>query len=185
MKEHSMQKGGLLIAEPFMVDPHFKRTVVLLCEHANDGSVGFILNKGLDMKIGELVGDFPEFDASVFYGGPVGTDTIHYIHNVGDLLESSHPVGQGIYWGGDFEKLKFLISSGLVQPHNIKFFVGYSGWSNDQLKEEMGYGSWLTGQLDTNYVFNSKPKALWKEVMENMGEAMSVIAQINDNYSWN
>ena len=78
-----------------------------------------------------------------------------------------------------------MISSGLVQPHNIKFFVGYSGWTTAQLKEEMGYGSWLTGNLDTNYVFNTNPQALWKNVMENMGQAMGVIAQINDNFSWN
>lgn len=183
--QENTTKGGLLIAEPFMIDPHFKRTVVLLTEHAKDGTVGFILNKGLDMKIADLVGDFPEFDAPVFYGGPVGTDTIHYIHNVGDLLESSHEVGNGIYWGGDFEKMKFLVASGMIQPHNIKFFVGYSGWSTDQLKEEMGYGSWIPSQVDPNYVFNSNPLALWKKVMENMGESMSVIAQIKENYSWN
>lgn len=185
MKEKAITKGGLLIAEPFSLDPHFKRAVVLLCEHEKEGSIGFILNKGLDMKIGDLIGDFPEFDSPVFFGGPVATDTIHYVHNVGNLLESSHQIGNGVFWGGDFEKLKFLASSGMIQPHNVRFFVGYSGWSTEQLHEEMDYGSWLTGQMDSNYVFNSNPNLLWKKVLENMGSSMEVIAQINDPYSWN
>ena len=185
MKELQIKKGGLLIAEPFMVDPHFKRSVVLVCEKAVDGAIGFILNKGMDMKIGELVADFPEFDAHVYFGGPVATDTIHYIHNVGNLLESSHEVEKGVFWGGDFEKMKFLIASGMIMPHNVRFFVGYSGWSNDQLSEEMGYGSWLTGQFDANYIFKNRPENLWREVLQNMGNSLGVIAQINDPYSWN
>jgi len=73
----------------------------------------------------------------------------------------------------------------MIQPHNVKFFVGYSGWSNDQLSEEMGYGSWLTGQMDANYIFKHKPENLWREVLQNMGNSLGVIAQINDPYSWN
>ena len=72
MATNTMLKSGqVLIAEPFMVDPYFKRSVVLLCEHHNEGTVGFILNKNIDMKINDLMSDFPEFEADVFYGGPV------------------------------------------------------------------------------------------------------------------
>ena len=116
------------------------------------------------MKINELIGDFPEFQAKVYYGGPVQTDTIHYIHNVGSLLDDSNEVCDGVYWGGDFEKLKFLISSKLVKPHNIRFFVGYSGWSDGQLRSEMGIGSWVVADMEPNYIFKTKPKSLWKKV---------------------
>ena len=178
--------GSLLLAEPFMLDPNFKRAVVLLCEHKDEeGSVGFILNKPLKMNVTELVADFPEFESEVFFGGPVATDTIHYLHNVGDLVEDSVEVDRGVYWGGDFEKLKFLISSKLVLPHNIRFFVGYSGWSNGQLSDELDYGSWVIARMHANYLFKSGADDLWKQVMENKGNTYSVIAQMPDSANWN
>ena len=138
------QTGSILIAEPFMVDPNFKRSVVAVCDYTEEeGTVGFVLNKPLGLQINELITDFPSFDADVYFGGPVQTDSIHYVHNVGDLLDNSTKVIDGVWWGGDFEKLKFLIRSDMVQPHNIRFFVGYSGWSPGQLEEEMAYGCLL------------------------------------------
>lgn len=180
-----IKQGDILLAEPFMLDPNFKRSAVLLCEHGPEGTVGFILNKPLNMRIDELVDGFPEFDSEVLFGGPVQTDTIHYIHNVGSLLEDSREVIDGVYWGGDFEKLKFLISSKLIQPNNIRFFVGYSGWSEGQLIDEMGYGSWVLAEMHANYLFKSSPQDLWQQVMENKGDTFSVIAQLPDGLSWN
>lgn len=178
-------KGKILVAEPFMLDPNFKRGVILLCEHEKEGSVGFILNKSLDMGVTELIADFPEFDATVYYGGPVQKDTIHYIHNVGDLLEDSNQVCPGVYWGGDFEKLKFLISSQLIEPENIRFFVGYSGWTEAQLEDEIELGSWVLGDMDANYLFKNKPRSLWKKAMKDKGNAFGVIAQMPDGLSMN
>ncbi len=181
-----IRKGSLLLAEPFMLDPNFKRSVILLCDHEQeDGSLGFILNKSLDLKINDLLEDFPDFDSIMYYGGPVQTDTIHYVHNVGDLLEDSLEVAKGIYWGGDFDKLKFLISSQLILPHNIRFFVGYSGWSSGQLSEELKFGSWVDASVHSNYVFKTKPKSLWQMVMNKKGNTYSVIAQMPDAITWN
>ena len=185
MSFESISKGKILIAEPFMIDPNFKRSVVLMCEHEEDGSLGFILNKSLDMKVNELIADFPEIDSMVYYGGPVETDTIHYIHNIGDVLDESMKVMKGIYWGGDFEKLKSLINSNLVEPKNIRFFAGYSGWSYDQLKDEFELGSWLIDFMDSNYLFKIKPNTLWQKVLQNKGDAYSVIAQMPDSANWN
>ncbi len=185
MVSNEIKNGKVLLAEPFMLDPNFKRSAVLLCEHNEEGSLGFIMNKPLNMQIDELIEDFPEFEAEVFFGGPVQTDTIHYVHNVGDLLEESVPVVDGVYWGGDFEKLKFLIDSQLILPHNIRFFVGYSGWSEGQLMDEMTYGSWVLADMDPNYLFKSRPKQLWRQVMYNKGDAYTVIAQMPEAPSWN
>lgn len=185
MVRQEVSSGKVLLAEPFMLDPNFKRSAVLLCEHNEDGSVGFIMNKPLKMRIDELIDGFPEFDSEVFFGGPVQTDTIHYIHNVGDLVEDSVKVADGVYWGGDFEKLKFLIASNLVLPHNIRFFVGYSGWSEGQLNDEMGYGSWVLAEMDANYLFKSEPKKLWTQVMYNKGDTYSVIAQMPETSNFN
>lgn len=180
-----VSSGTVLLAEPFMMDSNFKRTAVLLVDHGEDGSVGFILNREVDMRVDELIDEFPEFNAQVYFGGPVGTDTIHYLHAKGDLLEGSDEVSPGIYWGGDFEKLKFLIGAGLITPRDIRFFVGYSGWSEDQLEEELKIGSWVTANMDANYLFNSTPNTLWNQVMDNKGSTFSVIAGMEDGPSYN
>lgn len=176
------RKGKLLVSEPFMIDGNFKRSVVLLCDHTkNEGTVGFILNKPIEMKIDELVADFPEIEAQVYYGGPVSNDSLHYVHNVGDILDNSIEVSKGVYWGGDFEKLKFLIKNGLVKSHNIRFFLGYSGWSGGQLEAEMEIGSWVIANMDSNYIFKVAPKKLWEEILKNKGNVYSVIAQVPDS----
>ena len=185
MVENDVSSGKILLAEPFMQDPNFKRSAILLCEHGEEGSVGFIMNKPLNMRIDELIEDFPEFESGVFFGGPVQTDTIHYVHNVGNLLEDSVKVSDGVYWGGSFEKLKFLISSSLITDDNIRFFVGYSGWSEGQLNDEMIYGSWVMANMDANYLFKSKPKKLWQQVMYNKGDTYTVISQVPEVVSWN
>lgn len=186
MIKNVVKAGKLLIAEPFMEDPNFRRAVIQLCEHGSEGSVGFILNKGVGMQIHELLEGFPEMDAEVSYGGPVQTDTIHYLHDKGDLLEGSLFVAPGIYWGGDFEKLRFLIDTGGIQPANIRFFVGYSGWSAGQLKEEMGVHSWLLGDTDENYIFNPKASPdLWRKTLEAKGDRYGVIGQMKNQPIWN
>lgn len=185
MVGNEVTKGKVLLAEPFMLDSNFKRAAILLCDHSEEGSFGFIMNRPLNIRVDELIEDFPEFNAEVFLGGPVQQDTIHYIHNVGDLLDDSVKVIDGVYWGGDFNKLKFLITSQLIEPHNIRFFVGYSGWSEGQLVDEMVYGSWVVADMDANYLFKSKPSYLWQQVMYNKGDAFTVIAHMPDVVSWN
>lgn len=180
-----VKSGQILLAEPFMLDPYFKRAVVLLCEHHDQGSIGFILNKSIDMKVNDLMSEFPTFDAEVFYGGPVQTDTLHYVHNVGELLEESVKVSEGVWWGGDFDKLKFLISTELIQPENIRFFVGYSGWSGGQLGEELEIGSWVGADMDANYVFKTKPAKLWSQAMYNKGDLYEIISDLPEQQSWN
>jgi putative transcriptional regulator len=181
-----IRSGNLLLAEPFMMDPHFQRSVVMLTEHDQEsGTVGFILNKPLKAKISEMVQEFPEIDSLLYYGGPVATDTLHYIHNVGELLDESIPVIRGVYWGGNFEKLKFLIDRQLIGPENIRFFVGYSGWTQGQLHEEMNIGSWILADGDPNYIFKINALKLWKKVMDDKGHTYSVISEMPDQMTWN
>ncbi len=186
MNSIDVKKGNVLLAEPFMVDTNFKRTAVLLCDHSQtDGTVGFILNRKYKAKVGDLVPELEEFDAPLYLGGPVQRDTLHYIHNVGDILDESQEVGQGVYWGGNFEKLIFLINNKVIKPENIRFFLGYSGWSSEQLKEEFELGSWVTADLDHNYVFGNQTGKLWAKIMRNKGDTFSVIAQLPDYFAWN
>lgn len=180
-----IESGTILLAEPFMMDRNFKRTAVLLVDHGQEGSVGFIMNREVEMRVDELVEDFPEFAGNLYYGGPVSTDTIHYLHAKGDLLEGSDEVSPGVYWGGNYEQLKFLIRQELIKPRDIRFFVGYSGWSKNQLNEELSAGSWVTAPMFANYLFKSPPDQLWSQVMDNKGNSFSIIAEMDDEPSYN
>ena len=185
-KVNKVKQGQLLLAEPFMLDHNFRRAVILLCSHADEvGTVGFILNKTLDLKINELINDFPDFETPVYFGGPVSTETIHYIHDCGDILDQSEEIDQGIYWGGDFEKLKFLITSELIKPKNIRFYLGYAGWSPMQLKDELEYGSWITSMMHPNFILKSKPDHLWNQVLREKGDKYTVIAEMPDSFYLN
>lgn len=177
--------GTILLAEPFMMDPSFKRGVVLICEERVDGTVGFILNKKIDIKLEEIMSNFPEIKTDIYYGGPVATDTIHFLHNVGDLIDESTEISRGVYWGGDFEKLRFLVETKVVKPHNVRFFIGYSGWSEGQLKEELASGSWIVDDMDANYAFRDKGVDLWQRILNNKGDAYSVISQMPDDPRYN
>jgi putative transcriptional regulator len=181
IKQNPVQTGKIIISEPFMLDPHFRRSVVLLTEHREDGSVGFILNKMLDIRLNDVMLEFPHFNAPLFYGGPVQTNSIHYLHNIGDMLEGSTRISSGVYWGGQWDNLKFLIESKLVEPKHIRFFVGYSGWGEGQLAEEMDTGSWILGDMHANYIFNAQPNTLWRTVLQHKGDAYSIIADMPDD----
>lgn len=178
--------GQILISEPFMEDPNFKQSVVLLCDYEDShGTVGFILNKPIDMKVDQLIMDFPEFDEAVYFGGPVGHDTIHYVHTKGDLINDSVPVRNGLYWGGNFEQVKFLIDTKVLTSKDIKFFIGYSGWSPGQLDDELKMGSWVVDEMDNNYLINIPPDKLWKSSMQNKSDSFAIIAEIPDKFSMN
>ena len=120
-------QGKLLISEPFLQDNYFKRTVVLLGSHNEEGSFGFILNKELDIPLCDLVKDLPENKTKVFLGGPVQRDNLFYVHSLGDIIENSIEIGKGIFWGGDFSTLSDLIKRNEISRKQVRFFVGYSG----------------------------------------------------------
>src|SRR5204862_4178612 len=129
--------GKLLISEPFMMDSYFQRSVVLLTEHGNEGTIGFILNKQTNVLVSDVLPGFPESDIPLYFGGPVQTDTIHFLHSLGETLEGSREIQKGIYWGGNLEQLKNMIEKKMVSPDEMRFFAGYSGWDPEQLNQEL------------------------------------------------
>jgi putative transcriptional regulator len=154
--------GTLLISDPFLKDPHFMRTVVLLCEHHEEGSLGFVLNKPYTQTLDELIPEMDGHKIVVHDGGPVQKDTLHFLHNVPHLIPEGHEVLPGVYWGGDFTKVISLIRNKELDNSSIRFFLGYSGWSNGQLDSELKEKSWLTTTASQHLVFNSNSNIIWK-----------------------
>ena len=164
------KKGKLLIAEPALTgDVSFNRSVVLLAEHNEEGSVGFILNKPLEYNINDLVTEIV-IPLQVYNGGPVEQDNLYFIHKVPHLIDNSIEISDGIYWGGDFEKTVRLINDQVISDEDIRFFLGYSGWSSLQLDEELSSKSWIvvTNEDESNIIQKSSA-AFWKEKMVELG----------------
>lgn len=168
-----------------MLDPNFKRSVILLTDHNPEGTVGYILNQ----KSGYLLKDvLPDCDTEfpVYLGGPVGNDTIHFIHNCYDRMNSGMEIGGGLYWGGNFETLKLLLKNRQVDEFEIKFFLGYSGWTAGQLDTELEQNSWLvSNSYPSQVVFVGDEENLWKEIVIGLGPKYAHIANFPGNPMWN
>jgi putative transcriptional regulator len=178
--------GKLLISEPFLTDPNFKRSVVLIAEHIEEGTLGFILNQPSQFLLRDLVPDLGQADFPVFIGGPVEIDTIHFIHCCNDKLNSGEEIGNGIYWGGNFEMLKILINDNSISPYEVKFFLGYSGWGMAQLDKEIKENSWIVSdQFHQEVVFSPNEEELWKEVIINLGPKFAHVSKFPSDPSLN
>jgi putative transcriptional regulator len=178
-------QGSLLISEPFLLDSYFKRAVVLLSEHDDQGTLGFILNKPTDVKLNDAVEDFPEFDVPLYFGGPVETDTLFYIHTIGERLKGAKPIVQGIWWGGDYDQLKFLIDTKQIRPDQIRFYAGYSGWDPKQLEGELKEKAWLVSNANKKFTFFEDPKVLWSQVLRSMGNEYAILANFPEDPNLN
>ena len=163
-------KGQLLIADPFILgDAAFARAVILLTAHNKDGSVGFILNKPLQFSITDLL---PEINTpfKVYNGGPVEQDNLYFIHDVPNLIPNSVEISNGIYWGGCFESVKELIKNQKIGKNNIRFFLGYTGWDENQLESEMEQNSWIaTTNVHENKIIRKSATHFWKEKIIELG----------------
>ncbi len=178
-------KGDLLISEPFLTDLHFRRTVVLLGEHNEEGSVGFILNRLLNIRSNEVVPGLLDIDFPLFYGGPVEPNTLHFIHTVGELIDGAQPIRNGIYWGGNIELINDLLARGTVQPNEFRFFVGYSGWAEGQLEEEMEQRAWWIGKAPTSLIFDDDLEHMWANVVKGLDEDYAYMANSPEDPQWN
>jgi len=165
----SPAKGILLIANPFLKDPNFMRTVIFLCEHKEEGSFGFVLNKLFDKKLDDLLPEFEGQKIPLYFGGPVQKDTLHFLHQLPEVISGGEEVVEGVYWGGNFESVTALIKAGEMDLRKIKFFIGYSGWAEKQIEDEMNEKSWLTVVATRRLLFHSRPDNIWKDSLKQLG----------------
>ena len=161
--------GILLIADPFLKDPNFLRTVVFLCEHKAEGSFGFVLNRKYENTLDELIPGLDDLKLPVYYGGPVQMDTIHFLHQYPEEIPGSEEVINGVYWGGEFERVVELLKTGVADPEKIRFYIGYSGWSDGQLNSELEEKSWLTVAGTRKLIFHRNYQEIWKDSLKQLG----------------
>lgn len=164
-------KGRLLIAEPSILnDSSFNRAIILITEHTDYNSVGFILNRPLEYTLQDLIPEI-ESNFTIYQGGPVEQDNLYFVHKVPELIPESIEVDNGIFWGGNFESLKQLLNDNLLQESDIRFFLGYSGWEKHQLTDELNINSWFISENDIQNIFSDDDESLWrKKILQKGGD---------------
>ena len=164
-----LESGILLISDPFLKDPNFLRTVVFLCEHQEEGSFGFVVNKPIGLTLQDVVTDAKGLLIPLSEGGPVQKDTLHFLHRRPDLIEGGVEVTDQIFWSGDFAQTLALLHSGELSSNDIRFFIGYSGWGESQLQQEIDDKSWITRPAKRTLVFHQNIESIWKESLIDLG----------------
>lgn len=166
-----MKPGTLLISQPFLGDPHFERSVVLLCRHhPSEGAFGLVLTRPTATVLGDAL-RLPAGPAAalpLYEGGPVQLDTLHFVHRCA-ALPGAAALGEDVYWGGDFDVLIALINSGAITPNDVHCYVGYSGWSAGQLAAEIRRGSWIRQPASAGKVFTLRADAFWQSILREKG----------------
>lgn len=170
-----LKAGRILIAEPFLKDSSFSRSVVLLCEHGTEGALGFVLNKPTEMTIGDLLPELYAPSTIINKGGPVQLDTLHMLHGMPKVLGGSK-VANGVYWGGSYEVLQSIISDTSYPTSSVKLLVGYAGWSPGQLEEELQEGSWLISDINDDIIFEKDPNEMWRKAILSLGKEYAYLA---------
>ena len=175
-----VKTGDLLLAEPYLNDPNFKRSAIAIADHHEEGSVGFVLNQPLTYKVSDVIHDFPYFDAFMHYGGPVQRDTLHFLHRAHPLISESIHVIDDIYWGGSFEELTMRVEEGTITPKDVRFFLGYSGWSPGQLEGELKDNTWVISDMPEDLFFDTPVDQLWPKGMRRLGNSFGVISTMDE-----
>jgi putative transcriptional regulator len=171
-----LEENRLLIADPFLKDEHFGRSVIYLCKHSEEGSFGFVLNKIFEQTLDELFDGLEGYAIPVFIGGPVEPDTIHFLHQYPNQIKGSYPLNNGLCWGGDFDDVKKLILRNEYDSQKIKFFIGYSGWDASQLITELKEKTWLIADAPARIVFEMNTEHIWKESILLLGKDYEMMA---------
>ena len=171
-----LKAGKLLLASANLLESNFKRTVMIMCEHNENGSMGFILNRPMEFKVCEAIAGFEEIEEVLHMGGPVQVDSVHFLHSRGDLIDGSVQILPGVFWGGDKTELSFLLNTGVIRPSEIRFFLGYAGWTAGQLQEEFEEGSWYTAEASPGIIFSDAYERMWSRSVRSKGGEYQLVA---------
>ncbi len=162
-------RGKVLISEPFLCDDIFSRSVILLIDHSSEGSMGLVMNKQLPIYVNEVINEFKYLDDIPLYkGGPIGIDTLFYLHTIPNINGALKIYGN-LYLNGDFTQIKKYILQNQDYKNKIRFFIGYSGWEGLQLTNEIEENTWIIGNIDTKKILLMNTETLWKDMLSKQG----------------
>jgi putative transcriptional regulator len=167
--------GKLLISSPSLVDPNFRRTVVLMTHHDEEGAVGRVLSRPAEMRIEEAVpdlGDLPYADEVLYLGGPVQPEAVVVLVELDEPIEEAEPIVGGVVYmppDADPEELR---------ASRARVFAGYSGWGPGQLEAELEEPAWIVAPALPADVFATDPDELWRTVLNRKGGRFSLMTSM-------
>ena len=164
--------GQLLLAHPALRDPNFKRTVILLSAHDADGAMGVVLNRPLDKQLGEVNAEFAFSllaGVPVYAGGPVEPEQLIIVS--WQWLETDHAFQ--LHFGIDPDKARELVGSPGV---TLRAFLGYAGWGQGQLENEMKHETWLVSTVEGEILGQSDGVALWRQILGSIDPELKLMA---------
>ncbi len=160
---------------PQLLDPNFRRTVVLIVEHNESGTFGLVLNRTTDMSVAGLCSNLDvewcgDPNLGIQWGGPVQTNTGWVVFNENLLVtgdeEGVAELDDGLFFAGSLDVLRSIAAA---PPSDVAFFLGYAGWGPGQLESEMASGAWLVAPLSRSTVFDVEPDDMWDQVVRGLG----------------
>lgn len=183
----TLKKGIFLVADPKLRDPNFSQTVVLLCEHNDEGTLGVVVNRPTSLRLSEAIPkiDGTQSTADVIYsGGPVQPDHIMTLYRAEEKVPEAEHVADGMYLGGSLSILEEMLASS-SSTNSIRAYVGYAGWGSNQLEFELGESSWKLVPADQKFVFDMEPARVWSTLLASLGEEYSIYARMPADPSMN
>ena len=187
-KNKQYGKGSLLIANPVLPDPNFSRTVILLCNHNDQGSFGLVINRSTQLKAPDLFSDIDilrSYNAKIYMGGPVSQSMVFYLYRSAKDVIDLDKICSGVYLGSNLETLESLYLDIENPEENIRFYLGYSGWSDGQLDGEMEQNSWLVQDANEQFVFLDSANLIWLKAVNSLGEKYQYLTKAPVNPQWN
>lgn len=174
----ALKKGVLLVAHPSLMDPNFQHTVVLICEHGAEGTLGVVINRPTGLLLSEALPAVPVLKGTsyvLFAGGPVQPEGILMLFRIVDAPEQLRKVLERVYLGLNREVLERVITKP-SPSETFRAYAGYAGWAPGQVEFEMAMGSWAVVPADPSSIFDKAPETLWTEMVEAI-QAPRVIRQ--------
>ncbi len=165
-------QGKLIVSSPSLLDPNFRKTVVLIAHHDEEGALGLVLSRPSDVPAAEAVpvlDGLPGAEDPVFVGGPVQPDAFMVLAEFEDVDESAAPIIDGLgFMPADAEPGELAIK-------RLRLFAGYSGWGSGQLEDELADESWIVVDAAADDAFADDPDLLWRTVVQRKGGAFSLM----------
>ena len=187
-KNKNYEKGSLLIANPVLPDPNFSRTVILLCNHDEQGSFGLVINRSTQLKAPDLflnINILKSYNEKIYLGGPVSQSMVFFLCRSPSAAGKLDEVCSGVYLGSNLETLESLYASLENPEQDIRFYLGYSGWSGGQLAEEMEQNSWLVQKANEQFIFLDSESLIWPQAVNSLGEKYQYLTKAPVNPQWN
>lgn len=160
----NIQTGSILISTALQDETNFEKVVIVIAEHNEKGTIGYIINQPFKRRFNELEEFKHALPIPLYIGGPSQMDKIYFMHRKPAFIEGGELIGSNVYMNGDFKTAVQLVNSGTLGINDIKLFIGYCGWDVGQLEEEIAEGSWLITSSSADLVFAPELDEMWNEL---------------------